>query len=232
MSFFAENLNTWLKLVDKISGLRQKMKKAIMALVAFVILLLSVTVALAAQGGKNAGCTTIQGGELLTSAGDVIVPGYDGWGYNYQARMFNGGYCDAYRDAAWCQPYKDVSLIMKWNDAWLSNMDCNGDGLLDRHNGFAGYIGSGAWLTNHQAGSYEQGGEQGGQTCKWNYFTKIIAAPSDATASGGVWYSAGGTEIGPVIWGEFAVVQEVSNDQCDPDYKYSWHGPQPGFGVY
>ena len=59
----------------------------------------------------NISCTTIQSGELDNSAGDTITTGYDQWGYNYQAHMFNGGYCDAYRDAAWCQDYKDDDLI-------------------------------------------------------------------------------------------------------------------------
>ena len=102
-------------------------------------------------------CTTIQDGTLLTSDGEVITTGYDEWGYNYQAHMFNGGYCDAYRDAAWCQEWKEDYLIMKWNDAWLSNKDCDEDGLLDRHFGYDSYIGSGAWCTNHQWGSYYAG---------------------------------------------------------------------------
>ena len=46
----------------------------------------------------------------------------------------------------------------KWNDAWLSNKDCDGDGLLDRHYGLDSYRGSGAWLTNHQSGEYEVDG--------------------------------------------------------------------------
>ena len=156
-------------------------------------------------------CTTIQSGELLTSDGEVIVTGYDQWGYNYQARIFNGGYCDAYRNADWCQPYVNDELIMKWNDAWLSNQDCDGDGLLDRHYGFDSYIGSGAWLTNHQKGVYE-GAD--GQTCKWEYFVKIVAVSTDDVLTDGIWYTADGTEIGPEIWGEFAIIQEVSNDPC------------------
>jgi hypothetical protein len=138
------------------------------------------------------------------------VPGFDQWGYNYQAHIFNGKYCDSYRDAAWCQPYKDDELMMKWNDAWLSNKDCDGDGLLDRHFGYTSYIGSGAWLTNHQKGSYEENGK----TCKWVYFIKIVAAPADATKTLGVWYTATGTEIGPDIWGEFAIIEEINNDPC------------------
>jgi hypothetical protein len=120
-------------------------------------------------------------------------------------------YCDAYRDAAWCQPYADVDLIMKWNDAWLSNVDCDGDGLLDRHYGDLSYIGSGAWLTNHQSGDYL---DADGNACSWTYFVKIVAAPADATLSGGVWYTADGTEMGSSIWGEFATIQSVYNDPC------------------
>jgi hypothetical protein len=156
-------------------------------------------------------CTTIQSGDLVASDGSTIEVGYDQWGYNYQAHMFNGGYCDSYRDAGWCQPYADVELIMKWNDAWISNQDCDGNGLLDRHNGFVSYIGSGAWLTNHQKGTYI---DDEGNECNWTYFTKIIAAPSDATVVAGNWVNADGTIIGPVIWGQFAIIQEVENDPC------------------
>ena len=165
------------------------------------------------RGGKaGGGCTTIQDGALLGSDGQVITVGFDEWGYNYQAHLFNGGYCDAYRDAAWCQPYKDVALIMKWNDAWLSNKDCDDDGLLDRHYGYSSYIGSGAWLTNHQSGEYVD--EDTGKVCKWNYFVKIVAVPADAYAADGYWYAADETEIGPVIWGQFAIIQQVENDPC------------------
>ena len=165
-------------------------------------------------GGGHSGCITIQSGELLTSDGAVIKVGFDDWGYNYQGHLFNGMYCDAYRDAAWCQEWKDVKLAMKWNDAWLSNKDCDDDGLLDRHLGFDSYIGSGAWLTNHQSGEYE--GEDG-KTCRWTYFVKIVAAPADATAIGGVWHTADGVEIGSVIWGAFAIIQQVDNDTCEKE---------------
>lgn len=202
------------------------MKKIILGLLISVMLVMSVSSVIAAKGGKNAGCTTIQSGELLTTDGRVITPGYDKWGYNYQALMFNGLYCDSYRDAAWCQPYKDVKLMMKWNDAWLSNKDCNGDGLLDRS---SPYKGSGAWLTNHQSGEYEQDGE----TCKWNYFVKIVAAPADAVKDSGVWYTADGTEIGPVIWGSFAIIQQVENDPCAGLNGLQFNGEAPtGFGYY
>jgi len=97
---------------------------------------------------------------------------------------------------------------MKWNDAWLSNQDCYVDGKLDRHYGFDSYIGSGAWETNHQSGTYEYEGKE----VQWTYFCKIIAVPADATLEEGIWHLPSGEEIGPDIWGEFAIIQEVYND--------------------
>lgn len=194
-------------------------KKVLMVFAVLVVLLMTASAATAKDGGT---CTTIQSGELVASDGSTITTGFDAWGYNYQARLFSGLYCDAYRDAAWCQPYKEDKLSMKWNDAWLSNKDCDGDGELDRHYGFDSFIGSGAWLTNHQSGVYE--GEEG-QMCYWNYFVKIVAAPADAYQEGGYWYAADGTQIGEVIWGEFAVIQEVSNDPCAGEHGVLYHSP-------
>jgi hypothetical protein len=176
-----------------------------------ICLIAAVAVLVFAQSGAFAKCTTIQSGTLVASDGSTIVTGYDQWGYNYQAHMFNGGYCDAYRDAAWCQSYKDIEIVMKWNDAWLSNKDCDGDGLLDRHPGFTSYIGSGAWETNHMKGVYDMDGK----SCTWIDFYKIVAVPADAIKkANGMWYSASGTEIGQDIWGEFAIIEEIYNDPC------------------
>jgi len=176
----------------------------------FVLFALLILLSIVVSAKKNE-CTTIQSGELVGSDGVVISVGFDNWGYNYQGHMFSGLYCDSYRNASWCQPYADVKLSMKWNDAWLSNKDCDGDDQLDRHHGFASYIGSGAWLTNHQSGEYPG---EGNKTCKWNYFVKIVAVDANAIAIDGVWYTGDGTEIGPVIWGSFAIIQQVENDKC------------------
>ncbi len=209
------------------------MKKiTIIGILVILALLLTFSLTLASQtvnqtqgAGKNLTkkntCTTIKSGELYASDGSLIEVGFDDWGYNYQGRFFKGGYCDAYRDAASCQPYKEDHLKMKWNDAWLSNKDCNGDGLLDRHYGDSNYIGSGAWLTNHQSGTYEKDGK----TCRWNYFVKIVAAPADAYAADGYWYASDDNEIGPVIWGEFAIIQEVENDKCADLHGLQYSSP-------
>ncbi len=153
-------------------------------------------------------CTTIQDGTLISSTGDTITTGYDEWGYNYQAHMFHGMYCEFDGNRNDCATNTD-ELIMKWNDAWLSNKDCDGDSYLDRHFGFASYKGSGAWLTNHQSGYVQL---DNGKWKKWLYFVKIVAVPMDAQFINGYWYTADGTEIGYAIWNDFAVVEEIYND--------------------
>lgn len=202
------------------------MKKGI--LVGFIGLLLLVSVAMAAPGGKFSECTTIQSGEIHASDGvTILTTGYDQFGYNYQAHMFNGRYCDY--DRVLGGDYCDVDLIMWWNDAWLSNKDCDDDGLLDRHYGHDSYIGSGAWETNHMWGEYEIDGK----TCKWNYFVKIVAVPEDAEMTDGKWYTADGTEIGEVIWGEFAIIEQIENDPCaDIHGKQYLSSASAGFGYY
>jgi hypothetical protein len=154
-------------------------------------------------------CARIADGTIHDSAGEVITPGFDDWGYNYQAHFFFGDYCDASRDAASC-PFEGVDLTMKWNDAWLSNKDCDGDGLLDRHTGFETFRGSGAWLLNLMHDSYELEGRQ----CHWFALTKMVAAPLDAELVDGVWYDDDGEEIGPAIWDDFAIVKDKLFDPC------------------
>ena len=69
--------------------------------------------------------------------------------------------------------------------------------------------------------------------CHWSYFVKIVAAPSDAFVEGGVWYEADGTEIGPVIWGSFAIIQEVESDPCAGIHGAQYISPAgPGLGKW
>lgn len=201
-------------------------------------------------------CTTIQDGMLMYSPGHYLessqlITKYDAFGYNYQAHQFRGSYANVYlgRDGfppysgddeaylanspgaanTWYWPYRNDELVMKWSDSWLSNLDCDSDDLLDRHFGFDTYIGSGAWETNHQSGEYELNGE----TCKWNYFVKISAVPGSATLDAGIWYTENGAEIGPNIWGQFAITQEVYNDPCEGARGIDYLSPSgPGFGKW
>lgn len=209
------------------------MKKVIIIL-SCLVLVFAFSFQVMAKGG-NKDCTTIQDGVLTYSAGhyleeEPLQTGYDPYGYNYQAHMFNGLYCNAYlgkdglppyegddeaylaenpsAEFKWYWPYRNTQLMMKWSDEWLSNKDCNEDGKLDRGYSCDPVIANssaceGAWLTNHQAG--------GKGKDHWTYFVKIITPPEDAVKMGDVWYTADETEIGPAIWGAFAVIQRVSS---------------------
>jgi hypothetical protein len=200
-------------------------KLGILAAIAMVLALLAPVGVGQVLAGKPAnGCNTIQSGLITDSAGNPITVGYDEFGYNYQAHMFNGIYSDY--DRQHDGPYSDVQLIMKWNDAWLANTDCDGDFNLDRHYSFDSYIGSGAWLTNHQSGKNPDG-------TTWTYFVKIVAVPADAVKNNDTWYTADGTEIGPSIWGSFAIIEEVYNDPSAGDHGVSYLSPASvGFGFY
>lgn len=76
-------------------------------------------------------------------------------------------------------------------------------------------------MTSHMWGGYEQDDE----TCMWNYFVKIVAVPADAYADGSYWYAADGTEIGPAIWGSFAIIQSVSSDPCQGTHGVEYLSP-------
>jgi hypothetical protein len=217
------------------------MRRTVM--ISLVLVLVAALIAAPIMAGKPSDCTRIQDGDLTYSAGHYLAgepleTGYDIFGYNYQAHLFNGYYCNVYLGGAgfppydgdsesylaanpgaeshWAWPYRDIWINMKWNDAWLSNKDCDDNGSLDRHYGSAGYIGSGAWETNHQRGE------------DWVYFCKIVAVPEDAVLDGDIWFTADGTEIGPEIWGAFAIIQEVESGMGATYVSPSG----PGFGKW
>jgi hypothetical protein len=134
--------------------------------------------------------------------------GFDEFGYNYQAHMFNGIYSDA--DRVHGGPYSDVHLMMKWSDTWLSNQDRNGDGELDRGIGpdYSSSAAEGAWLTNHQRGVDENGK-------KWTYFVKIVYP------TGGVTNDGTGHDVNtgaPIIWGSYIVVKRVYSGSGSINY--------------
>ncbi len=60
-----------------------------------------------------------------------------------------------------------------------------------------------------------------------------MAAPADAQVADGYWYTADGVKIGEVIWGSFAIIEEVINDPCADLHGNQYHSPaSPGFGFY
>ncbi len=177
---------------------------------------------------SSAQCAKIKDGGILDSAGNPVSLGFDQFGYNYQAHMFNGTYDGADRTldgTYWGQTgdYVNDKLIMKWSDDWLANQDCNGDGKLDR--GLNAKIGastgiSQGWLTNHIEGDYM--GSDGDQH-HYTYFAKIVFDNGAACS----------TSQPSCIWGVYSIVEELQNDPFG-EYggKIRNRLPKPGFGLY
>jgi len=188
------------------------------AKIAFGTLTVTLLLVIGTAFAAKTECATIQGGTIFTGDGNLITTGYDSWGYNYQAHIFNGLLENSPRPDEIAT--SGTHLIMKWNDAYLSKMDCDGNGRLDRPHG---YRGSGAWLTNHQRGNYELEGK----TCSWEYFVKIAAVPADAELIDGIWYTADGTKIGYDFGRGLAKTQEVYNDPCGDALEAQIVTPKP-----
>jgi hypothetical protein len=191
----------------------EQMKKALFSITIVLILLIAISttayadkpVQLDSNGNEVAwenshpDCTTIQSGLITDSAGNPLVTGFDEFGYNYQAHIFNGTYDGADRvldGKYWGSSgdYVDDHLVMKWSDEWLANVDCDGNGKLDR-----GLVGNDAptgtsygWTTNHVEGDYF---DEDGNVHTYTYFAKIV------------WVGPGGT-----LWGQYQIIEEINND--------------------
>lgn len=98
---------------------------------------------------------------------------------------------------------------MKWSDSWLANVDCNGDGKLDRGlvDGVVGGTSLG-WLTNQVEGDYIAAD---GTVQNYTDFVKIV------------W-----TGPGSLLWGEYSILQEEYND---PAGSLHYHDVAPGLGL-
>ena len=161
--------------------------------------LAALVVAGAGAGGQS--CATIGSGLLQDSSGNPLVRGYDAYGYNYQAHMFNGTYdsSDRVLDGTywgWTGDWVDDHLMMKWSDDWLANVDCDGDAKLDR-GGSSGI--SKGWLTNHVVGE------------GYTDFVKIV------------WVGPGGD-----LWGQYTILQEVYNEPGGGNYRFKLASPGLG----
>jgi len=156
---------------------------------------------------------------LLVSVGFVMARGgFNEWGYNYQANIFNGMYCDAYEDATWCQPHKDIKLQMKWSDEWLNEDRVRCAGTSQEGSSAC----EGAWLTNHQRETYED--EETGKTCTWEWFLKIVYIDGEESTCddlGGKW-----------LWGAYCEIQSIYNDPCAGEYGVEIITQPMGFGAY
>jgi hypothetical protein len=175
-----------------------------------LIALCALLVAMPALAGKQK-CVTIQDGTLVDANGNPLRVGFDDFGYNYQARMFNGTYDGADRKldgTYWGDTgdYVSMHLLMKWSEDWLASVDCDGDGKLDR--GDSGV--SKGWLTNHVQGDYT---DVDGSKQHYSYFCKII------------WVGPGGS-----LWGQYEITEEIINDTGTGQHGLSYKAVNPGLG--
>ena len=166
-------------------------------------------IAATAAGAAPNSCATIKDGSITDRTGNVLVAGFDQWGYNYQSRMFNGYVGNLFRPSV--PAISGDRLVMKWSDAWLANVDCDLNGKLDRglvDGQQTGGISRG-WLTNHFSGSYV---DDNGYSQKFTDFIKIV------------WVGPGGN-----LWGQYTVIQEIYNDTGSGNYRFK--AGAPGFGL-
>ncbi len=156
----------------------------------------------------------------VSSVGTLNTPqldkttGFDEWGYNRSARIFNGtawGWCmGKVGDPEWCESYlgdtKNDHLVMKWNAEW------------DRGNAEGWLLGPYRAYENNEW----NGKVPGGSGDVWHY--KIV------------WVGTCGGEGellpngGYCIWGQF----EVLMDQGTSDGVHEWfaHAIPNGYGSY
>lgn len=136
--------------------------------------------------------------------------GFDQYGYNNQARLFNG------TGASWALAkglpadylgiYSNDKLVMKWNAAWDA---CNASYTPENC--------AGAWTDN------EWNGKVGGSGQVWHY--KIVwvgacGADGAALADGGY-----------CIWGSYEVLMDQGHDpNVGPGHLWFTHAKPTGYG--
>ncbi len=148
---------------------------------------------------------------LALPAGAAAGGGFDQYGYNNGAHLFNG------TGASWSLAkglpadylgiYAPDKLVMKWNAAWDA---CNAAGNDD-----AGAC-AGAWTTNEWNGRFP-----GGSGENWHY--KIIWVGSAAEAS--PYWRVGGYSI----WGNYEVIMDQGSDpNVGPGHLWFAHATPNG----
>lgn len=151
-----------------------------------------------ASNGKNS-CTLVNG--------NVVATGFDSFGYNRCASIFNGtfaGYCAQRSQGPTCAGTTgDTKLVMKWNDGWdLGNFEgwSNGPYYATLDNEINGALADGTPFSEHFKTRWDAG----------------------CVASGGVTSSNGGS----CIWGQF----EILMDQGTQDGAHTWWTKQTPAG--
>lgn len=155
---------------------------------------------------------------LLIGAGAVLANGFDQYGYNLAARIFNG------TGLSWCQgkfgwskaqcesylgPYTYDKLVMKWNAEWDRGNDENW-----ANPPYA------AWENNEWNGN-----TKGGSGAVWHYKIKWDegCAISGTPSMDGAY----------CIWGQFAVLMDQGKDpSMGPGHIWLAHGIPTGYGIH
>ena len=150
---------------------------------------------------------------LFLAFGSVNA-GFDQYGYNDTARLFNGtgsSWCLAKSLPANCLGiYSPDKLVMKWNAEWDRG---NAEGWTDPN----GYD---AWENNEWNGMVK-----GGSGAVWHY--KIVWV-GDYTADSSLI-----PEGGYGIWGQFAVIMDQGKDPSfGPGHFWFAHSSPNGYGSY
>lgn len=136
--------------------------------------------------------------------------GFNDFGYNYDARIFNGsadGVDKVLDGNVWGDPtYANDHLTMKWNTAWDN---CNADRSPENCKG--------AWTSNEWNGKVKDGsGEVWHYKIVWigNYTANPELVPEGAYG----------------IWGEYAVIMDQGNGASG--HIWYAHGSPTGYGSY
>lgn len=144
----------------------------------------------------------------------VSAKGFDEFGYNDTARIFNGtgsSWCLARGASANCLgAYSPDKLVMKWNAEWDRG---NAEGWSNPPYN--------AWNNNEWNGMVE-----GGSGAVWKYKT--------------VWVGSCGADYTPLdnggycLWGQFAVIMDQGFDPSVNDGLHTWfaHANPTGYGAY
>jgi hypothetical protein len=152
---------------------------------------------------------------LVTPSLAIADGGFDEWGYNVQARLFNGVAWDwcmhKVGSESWCTAYLGASandkIVMKWNSEWERGNAENWSKPPYR-----------AWENNEWNGAFP-----GGSAAVWHY--KIV------------WVGSCGADGAPLpnggycIWGQFEVIMDHG---VDPAHAHMWYAlaRAAGYGAY
>ena len=156
-------------------------------------------------------CNATQPSEAPLAPNFASSGGFDAFGYNRTARIFNGT-CLSWAteqggDGSWCGSYVNDKLVMKWNAEWdRGNDEGWANGPYD------------AWINNEWNGNCK-----GCSGSVWHYKIK--------------WIGACGADYTPLpdggycLWGQFEVLMDQGHDPSyGPGHLWFAHAKPNGYG--